>query len=200
MNRYASLFLSALALLLAACATSEPARQLAERSAANTSLLSREIVKLAAHEARIAELRARTLADYAEAIARSRADYELDVALTAKSGDSAALALKKDLDQWISQAAFLAKLPSGHRDAIVADIQSTQKPLTPKIEELNKVATALAELAKKEDFATRAAFLAGYVGEVAELVKASEAETEEAAHVAVKAREGVKAAAPKATP
>lgn len=191
MSRTPFALLCMVAMLITGCATSESARKLAERTAANASLLSSEVGRLADQESRIAQLRAQILADYAQGIERSRVAYNLDVALTDKSGDSSALALKRELEQWIDQAATLGRLPSERRAAIVKEIEATQKPITPKVEELNQVAAALAELAKKDEFAGQSEFLAGYASEVARLVKAGESDADAAGETARTSRDGI---------
>lgn len=184
MKRYTLTALWLLCTILSGCATSDAARKLAERTAANTSLLSSEVGRLADHETRIAQLRTRTLADYVENIERSRAAYRLDVALTKKSGDSAAIDLKQSLETWIDETANLGELPSERRAAIVAEIEAIQKPVAPRVEALNQVAAALAELAKDDEFSTRIRFLAGYAREVARLVEAGESDARAAGQTA----------------
>ena len=131
----------------------------------------------------------------------------LDIALTKKSGDTASLARKTELLDWMTEARAAArgmtveefkKAPKeGSVDLVSADIDAVMKSLQslkPKIDALTQVGSTLAALSKKDDIKARATFLVGYVKQVrAEIDKKEKAAA--AAAAAAKATAGGAAAA-----
>ena len=186
------------AVVLTACGTNEAARKLAERTAANTGLLSQQVNSLAEHEHAIAQLRADVLATYALAVRESRANHKFDRAITEKSGARNIVQHADDLKAWITSSEAILAEGRGSEKEIAAEIMASQKPLEPKTKALAEVSKTLARLAKEEMFIDRAKFLKAYVGEVMKLVKAAQKEADESKGKASKTGENIKKAAPKA--
>ncbi len=162
------------ALLLVACESQEASRDLAANAAVNTAQLAATLSQVAASERNVAKKRAKTLAAYDRAVRESKAALAFDLAITKKSGDSAAVALLDEIQQWIVEAEREAAVEGGSAVEQEQALLAQQKDINTKAEALTAIAKSLNELAKKQGSFASAAFLKGYVEEVYSLLKASE--------------------------
>lgn len=160
-------------LLLTACESQKPARQLAANAALNTAQLAAALSQVAASERNVAKKRAKTLADYDRAVRESKAALAFDLAITKESGDSAATNLLAEIEDWIVKAEREAAVVGGSAAEQEQALLAQQQKINTKAEQLAAVAKALNELAKEQSTFGRAAFLAGYTKEVHALLKAS---------------------------
>jgi len=160
-NRY--ILLSALLLLvLSACSTRQPVRDLAETTAANAGVVGAQLKRLAQESSELADLRATNIARLHAANAQLRANYNYDIALTKRSGGQSDLTLITLLEAWGKEVEDIFRAAENAEKERKAAILSTQTALDPKSESLTQVAQALATLAKEESSEDRARFLAGY--------------------------------------
>jgi hypothetical protein len=153
---------SSFVLVLSACATEQPVRNLAERTAANAGVISAQLKRLNQESSEVAELRATNIATLHAANAQLRANYNYDMALTKRSGGQSNLNLINLLETWGKEIDEIFKVAENAEKERKAAILSTQRALDPKSESLAQVAQALATLAKEESSEDRARFLAGY--------------------------------------
>jgi hypothetical protein len=153
---------SSFVLVLSACATEQPVRNLAERTAANAGVISAQLKRLNHESSEVAELRATNIATLHAANAQLRANYNYDMALTKRSGGQSNLNLINLLETWGKEIDEIFKVAENAEKERKAAILSTQRALDPKSESLAQVAQALATLAKEESSEDRARFLAGY--------------------------------------
>lgn len=161
-------------LLLVACGSQKASRDLAANAAVNTAQLAATLSQVAASERNVAKKRAKTLAAYDRAVRESKAALAFDLAITKKSGDSAAVALLDEIQQWIVEAEREAAIEGGSAAEQEQALLAQQKDINTKAEALTAIAKFLNELAKKQGSFANAAFLKGYVEEVYSLLKASE--------------------------
>jgi hypothetical protein len=172
MLRLAAICLAAL--LLFACESQKASRDLAANAAVNTAQLAATLSQVAASERNVAKKRAKTLAAYDRAVRESKAALAFDLAITKKSGDSAAVAFLNEIQQWIVEAEREAAVENGSAVEQEQALLAQQKDIITKAEALAAIAKSLNQLAKKQGSYARAAFLKGYVEEVYSLLKASE--------------------------
>ena len=165
--------LGLVALLIAACESQKPARQLAANAALNTAQLAAALSQVAASERNVAKKRAKTLADYDRAVRESKAALAFDLAITNESGDSAATNLLAEIEDWIVKAERQAAVEGGNAAEKEKALLAQQQKINAKAEELAAIAKALNALAKEQSTFARASFLAGYAKEVHALLKAS---------------------------
>lgn len=171
---------------LVGCSTPERVRDLAEKTAANTSSVAIQLNELASDYRKIAELRARNVARLNARNREVRGRYDLDLALITEAGDSASTTRQRDLETWIKKVEGFFKSAADAEDQEVKALLAAQTKLDTKSKELLKVAKALAKLAKEDDLKTRAAFLAGYIKEVAKEAKQKREASKKAATAAAK--------------
>lgn len=173
--------------LLWGCGTPAEVRDLAEKTAANTSFVSTQLNLLAQDTRLLAELRAANMARLHAATVAVQVRSTFDEALIEKSGDSS------DLVEVL--AAWSAKIQTMFEAAADAEskrkelILKTQVPLDAPTKELGKVAEALADLAKDDNTKTRAKFIAAFIKQVVKEVKAKKEQSEKAMD---KAKAGLK--------
>ncbi len=186
-----------LAVTLGACGTPEPVRELATRTAANTSQVGSQLKKLDAASENVALARATNVARLKDTVRDVRGRHTLDIALTKKSGDSRSLAQKDEIAQWIVEARAAAhgmtvqefKARQGREpvDPFSADIEAIMaglETLDTKATELSEVSKTLAELSKEDDLKARTQFLIEYVKTVRKEVEEKEAAAAKSAEAA----------------
>jgi hypothetical protein len=183
------------ALALAACSTPETVRDLAEKTAANTAFVSRQLTDLSADNLHIAELRARNIARLNQANRQVQARHAFDLLLIEKTESSAILSTQKDLQAWNDKVQDVLTVAADAEEKEVKILLAAQTRMDDKSTELNAVAKALARLAEEDDLKTRAAFIAGYVKEVGSLVKEARKTSEKSADNAASGAENAVASA-----
>jgi hypothetical protein len=171
---------------LSACATDRAAERLAEKTAANTGVISAHLRNLAQDSADLADRRAANVASLHATNARRRASYQYDLALTKKAGGSKNLALIEKVEAWGKEVDAIFKAAEGAEKDRRAAVLATQIALDTKSEALAQIAEALAALAKEDSTKDRAAFLAGYV---IELGKEADAQLNQSNKSAVAAKQ-----------
>ena len=168
-------------LALGACATPEPVLDLAEKTAANTAFVSVTLQGIAKQSRRIAELRAANIARLHAVNADLRSRHNLDVALTEKSGDSAASSLVSEIEAWSKKVAEIQAAAVVDESKFVQEVLASRAELEARSKELAAVGKLLADLAKKESFKDRVKFLKGFVRDVAKEVEPRTKDGEKAA-------------------
>jgi hypothetical protein len=149
-------------LVLSACSTRQPVRDLAERTAANAGVVGAQLKRFGQESSELADLRATNIARLHAANAQLRANYNYDVALTKRSGGQTNLNLVGLLEAWGQEVQEIFRAAENAEKQRKAAILSTQTALDPKSESLAQVAQALATLAEEESSRDRARFLAEY--------------------------------------
>ena len=147
---------------LTACSTPHPVLDLADKTAANSGILSAQLNKLSLTYSQLAELRAENIAQLHAANTAIRARYIYDLELTKKSGGQDNLKLIDEIEEWQKkvQGIFISSGEAEkHRKEAVLQ---TQTKLDTKAESLNSIAQTLASLAKDEPYKERAKFLGLY--------------------------------------
>jgi len=167
-NFYPMLVLS---LLLSACSTEQPVRLLAEKTAANTGIISAHLNTLSLESSNLADLRAANVARLHAANTRLRASYNYDIALTKRSGGSEHLRLIEQLEAWGKEIDAIFRVAENAEKERKAAVLATQTKLEVKSEALARIAQTLATLAQAESGAERARFLAGYARDLTEELK-----------------------------
>ena len=161
-------------LLLVACGSQKASRDLAANAAVNTAQLAATLSQVAANERNVAKKRAKTLAAYDRAVRESKAALAFDLAITKKSGNSDAVDLLDEIQQWIVEAEREAAVEGGSAADQEQALLAQQKDINTKAEALAAIAKSLNELATKQGSFASAAFLTGYAEQVYSLLKASE--------------------------
>ena len=167
-KRYAALACTLCLSVLSACATPQPVRNLAERTATNAGVLSAQLNRLAQESGQLAELRAANIARLHAANTALRVSYNYDLALTKKSGAQTNLDLIPQLEAWLKEVDGIFKASDDAEKERKAAILATQTKLDTKSAGLGEIAQALATLAKEESVPQRASFLAGFAKELKE--------------------------------
>jgi hypothetical protein len=159
--------LAFLGLLLASCAGSSPeVRSLAEKTGANVGVISAQLERLGRNSRDVAELRADNIARLHGANARLRAQYEIDIELTKKSGGEKNLALIKKVKAWRDKVqAILDKAENAEAER-KEQILKTQTSLDTRKKALAEIAQGLAALANEETAKDRVRFLKGFAKEL----------------------------------
>ncbi len=160
------------------CGTPTEVRDLAEKTAANTSFVSTQLNLLAQDTRLLAELRAANMARLHAATVEVQVRSTFDKALIEKSGGS--LDLVRDLAAWSTKIRTMFETAANAESERKELILKTQVPLDTPSKELGKVAEALADLAKDDNTKTRAKFIAGFIKQVAKEVKAKKEQSEKA--------------------
>jgi hypothetical protein len=162
---------AAAALLLAGCATPDSVQQLAEVTSANVGVLGTRLKQLAEESDRLYKRRADNVAYMHGVSAKSRAEYDYDLALTEKSGDDKDLELKSVLEAWKTRVdgifAAAANAEQEHRDALIAK----EVKIETKSQELQKIAESLSTLAREETREERVRALGKFAKQVRDDVK-----------------------------
>jgi hypothetical protein len=184
---------------LSACATSQAPQQLAERTAANVGVIGSHLKRLAQDSGDLADLRATNVATLHAANAKRRAAYNYDLALTKKSGGQANLDLIPQLEAWGKEVDAVFKAADNAEKERKDAVLGTQTSLDTKSEALAPIAEALAALAKDDNVADRAQFLAGYAGqlrkEIDDRLAQSDKSATEAKHLLSDVKDGLTNAA-----
>jgi hypothetical protein len=167
-NRHAVLASGLCLSVLSACATQQPVRDLAERTATNAGVISAQLNRLAQESDQLADLRAANIAQLHAANTALRANYNYDVALTKKSGAQTNLDLIPQMEAWQKEVDGIFKAADDAEKERKVAILATQTKLDMKSEALTAIAQTLATLAKEESVAQRASFLAGFAKQLAE--------------------------------
>ena len=148
--------------ILAACSSTQPVNNLAERTAANAGIISAQLNMLAQDSRQLSELRAANISQLHSSNTALRASYNYDLALTKKSGRQSNLSIIGKLEDWHDEVNGIFKVAdSAEKDRNKA-ILDTQTKLNTKSEALADIANALAALAKEESSTQRAIFLGGF--------------------------------------
>lgn len=166
--------------LVAACASPPEVGQLAEKTAANTAVLGDSLSRLAASSERIANARARSLAELQRYNAEVAMRNELDFALLEKT-DRADLGTYRALKAWSDKTAEIYGNATRDEATAVRATLEGRKGLAVPTAKLSEVAKTLADLAKEDSLEDRARFLRSYAGEVKEEVDARREAAAEAA-------------------
>lgn len=170
-----------LSLLALGCATSDPVRQLAERTSGNVSLVNTQLEMLAKDSRRIAEVRAANIGRLQADVSEVQLRYDIDREVMERTGESARIGLARDLRDFVLKLAKLretaAKAAREREARVIARYQALAVPA----KQLNEVASELAILGQEEDLEARVKFLRGYSESVASEVKARQKEKEQAA-------------------
>lgn len=164
--------------LLWGCGTPTAVRDLAEKTAANTSFVSTQLNLLAQDARLLAELRAANMARLHAATVEVQVRSTFDEALIEKSGGS--LSLLRDLTAWSTKIRTMFETAANAESERKKLILKTQVPLDTPTKELGKVAEALADLAKDDNTKTRAKFIAAFIKQVVKEVKAKKEQSEKA--------------------
>ncbi len=160
------------------CGTPTEVRDLAEKTAANTSFVSTQLNLLAQDARLLAELRAANMARLHAATVEVQVRSTFDEALIEKSGGS--LDLVKELAAWSTEIRTMFETAANAESERKELILKTQAPLDTPTKELGKVAEALADLAKDDNTKTRAKFIAAFIKQVVKEVKAKKEQSEKA--------------------
>ena len=160
------------------CGTPTEVRDLAEKTAANTSFVSTQLILLAQDTRLLAELRAANMARLHAATVEVQVRSTFDEALIEKSGGS--LSLVGDLTAWSTKIRTMFETAANAESERKELILKTQVPLDTPTKELGKVAEALADLAKDDNTKTRAKFIAAFIKQVVKEVKAKKEQSEKA--------------------
>ena len=161
------------------CGTPTEVRDLAEKTAANTSFVSTQLNLLAQDARLLAELRAANMARLHAATVEVQVRSTFDEALIEKSGGSS-LNLLRDLAAWSTEIRTMFETAANAESERKELILNTQVPLDTPTKELGKVAEALADLAKDDNTKTRAKFIAAFIKQVVKEVKAKKEQSEKA--------------------
>ena len=164
--------------ILWGCGTPTAVRDLAEKTAANTSFVSTQLNLLAQDARLLAELRAANMARLHAATVEVQVRSTFDEALIEKSGGS--LSLVGDLTAWSTKIRTMFETAANAESERKKLILKTQVPLDSPTKELGKVAEALADLAKDDNTKTRAKFIAAFIKQVVKEVKAKKEQSEKA--------------------
>ncbi len=164
--------------LLWGCGTPTAVRDLAEKTAANTSFVSTQLNLLAQDTRLLTELRAANMARLHAATVEVQVRSTFDEALIEKSGGS--LSLLRDLTAWSTKIRIMFETAANAESKRKELILKTQVPLDTPTKELAKVAEALADLAKDDNTKTRAKFIAAFIKQVVKEVKAKKEQSEKA--------------------
>jgi hypothetical protein len=167
-KRYAALVCTLCLAVLSACATPPSVRNLAERTATNTGVISAQLNRLAQESGQLAELRAANITQLHAANTALRVRYNYDLALTKKSGAQTNLDLIPQLEAWLTEVDGILKASDAAEQERKATILATQTKLDTKSAGLGEIAQALATLAKEESVPQRASFLAGFAKQLKE--------------------------------
>lgn len=160
------------------CGTPTEVRDLAEKTAANTSFVSTQLHLLAQDTRLLTELRAANMARLHAATVEVQVRSTFDEALIEKSGGS--LSLARDLAAWSTKIQTMFETAADAESKRKELILKTQVPLDAPTKELGKVAEALADLAKDDNTKTRAKFIAAFIKQVVKEVKAKKEQSEKA--------------------
>ena len=169
-------------LILAGCASSSPeVRSLAEKTGANVGVIGAQLERLGQNGREVAELRSDNIARLHGANARLRAQYEIDIELSKKSGGAGNLALIDQVKAWRDKVQAILRKAENAEAGRKAQILATQTSLDTRTKALAEIAQGLAELAQKETAKGRVRFLKGFAKELnAELDEAVKADTKSA--------------------
>lgn len=154
-------------LLLAACSTPAPVREMSEKTAANVTFVSVQLKQLEHESREVAALRAANIARLHRVNEEFRAEYEFDKALTEKSGDRNSL---QELEAWSNRVKQFHKDLDKIEQEKQLQIEALRVGLADRATELAAVAENLAALAEDDSLKDRAIFLAGYFSEVRDAV------------------------------
>lgn len=156
---------------VAGCATPQPVLDLAGKTSANVGIVSTRLHQLSEESNRLYAARADNISRLQAGNTTARANLAYDIALTTKSGESADVALMKDLETWVGSIdeifAKAAEEEKKRRDTLLAG----QTAIDTKSQALQKVAETLAALAREESAADRVRLLQKFAKEVADDVK-----------------------------
>lgn len=168
--------------LLAGCAGSSPeVRSLAEKTGANVGVIGAQLDRLEQNSREVAELRADNIARLHGANARLRAQYEIDVELTKRSGGAKNLALIDQIKEWRDKVQAILETAANAEAERKQQILETQASLDTRKKALSEIAQGLAELSKAEEAKDRVRFLTGFAKQLhTEFDKAVEADTKSA--------------------
>ena len=168
------------ATFLAACASSSEVRQLAEKTAANTSTLAAAIESMSQQSRRLAERRAANAARLAAATARVNARVELDRALLRQSGEGGLLDTAATFKSWSEKVRAINAAGVLDEAALIRSILTHRSDIESRSKALSELAEILAALAKKESKKGRAKFLLNFGKEVYKQVKEKRKEADAA--------------------
>ena len=168
-------------LLLIGCATPGSVNNLAEKTAANTSVVSAGLQQLSQLNRRVAAQRVAAIARMEQATAEVKAEYDLDRALIKKSGDSKNLNVSNELNEWMEQVRGFNKQPDGVEETQKQVIVGALVNSDTGAKKLAAVAEQLSNLAQKDNAKKRAVFFAKFAKEVADTTNAQMKEAKKAA-------------------
>ena len=168
-------------LLLFGCSTPSSVNILAEKTAANTSVVSTELQHLSQLNRRIAVQRVAAVARLEQATAEVKAEYDLDRSLIDISGDSENLTVLDELKVWMMQVRGFNKQPDGVDEIYKQEILSTLVNPDTGAKKLAVIAEQLSTLAQEDNIKERVVFFAKFAKEVGETTNKLKKEAEKAA-------------------
>ncbi len=170
------LFALITAAMLGACTSSPEVRELAEKTAANTAILSSAVTTLSQQSRHLAERRAASAARLSAATNRVNADVKLDLLLLRESGDTAALSTLRNFRSLSVEMREIGESAATDEAELIRQFLARRTEIESRAKALLAVAGTLAKLAKEESLADRARFLLAYGQEVRAEIKAKQAE------------------------
>ena len=167
------------AFALSACATPEPVRDLANKTAANVTQVGSHLKALSATSESVARARARNVARLKATVREVRKRHTLDIALIKISGDTESITRVGEIMAWMTEARAaargmtVAEFEEAPKEDAVDPVSADVKTVMVSLESLDSKTTALgqfgktlAALSNRDDLKARAKFLIGYVQEV----------------------------------
>jgi hypothetical protein len=152
---------------LAGCATPPEVYELADKSSASAALFAQHLGALGAQSRQLAERRAMQIASMDAFNAEMRAEYERDLAISRKVGDSAGIkTIMDDVGGFRTELEKIEQAGRLSQDARRQEIMKAYVELAPNSKAVRDVSNTLSGLAQKESRAERAKFLAGFAQQV----------------------------------
>ena len=159
----------------------EPVQELAEKTAANIGALKAQIARLSDESRKLAERRARIVANLHGQNTWARTKYDFDIALVKRAGEAQHLESIQWTKDWVAEAEKSLAMADSVVQSRRAAILATQEPLDTKSSELQAISESLATLAKNDDAKHKAEFLGQFAKEVRDNVKDALTKGDEAA-------------------
>lgn len=164
---------------LSACATPDEIHQLATKTAANVGIISVHLRRLSQNSSDIAESRAAIISRLHAENVKIRAEIDLDIKLTKKTGGAANLALIQQIEDWTRDDDARIEKDKKAEAERNTRVLETQTKLAIETKALADIAQKLASLAKEDSSRDRVNFLKGYATDLKkELDKALKADND----------------------
>lgn len=158
-------------LLLIGCATPQPVLELADKTSANVGVVSARLRQLADESDRLYVSRVDNISRLQAANATSRANLSYDLALTNKVGQQPDIDLIAEFKGWSQKVDDIVMAAADAERERRETLLAKQTRIDTKSQDLQKMASTLAALAKKESTAERVKTLRKFIVEVRDDMK-----------------------------